>query len=73
MNRVDIDLNVSSNLSKEERQSLEGMLSGYENVVSARFNRNHMLSVSYDCDEISSSVILKYVGDRGIDVTRSMY
>lgn len=73
MNRVDINFNVSSYLSKEERKRLEGLLRGYESVVSARFNRDHILSVSYDCDEISSRAILKYVGDRGINAACSLY
>lgn len=68
MDIVDFLINVHSALPMDERLRLETAINEMDGVVSACFSQGHqhMLTVTYNPDTISSDAVLERVCQRGI-------
>ena len=65
MQTSDIIIHVDENLDKGEKLELENKLRELEGVIAPRFNKEHMLLVSYNPEKVSSSDLLGTVTAKG--------
>jgi hypothetical protein len=68
MDLVDFLINVHPALPMDERLRLESAINKLEGVVSACFSpgHQHMLTITYNPEAISSGAVLAHVNQRGI-------
>jgi hypothetical protein len=68
MDLVDFLINVHPELPMDERLRLESAINKLEGVVSACFSpgHQHMLTITYNPETISSDTVLEHVCQRGI-------
>jgi hypothetical protein len=62
---TDVMIHIDAQLDLSQQQAIESELRGIEGVIAPRFNKPHLLVVSYDSDVTNASVLLKAVKDKG--------
>ena len=65
MQTTDIMIHINDPLDPGQQQALEMELRGIDGVIAPRFNKPHLLVISYNSDVTSTAVLLKAVKDRG--------
>lgn len=65
MQTTDIMIHINDPLDLSQQQAIELELRGIEGVIAPRFNKPHLLVISYDSDVTKTSVLLKAVKDKG--------
>ncbi|MGA7180405.1 MAG: hypothetical protein WBX11_12565 [Thiobacillaceae bacterium] len=58
-------IHINDPLDLSQQQAIELELRGIEGVIAPRFNKPHLLVISYDSDVTKTSVLLKAVKDKG--------
>ncbi len=72
MDMVDILINVHPNLSNEERSQLDDELRSVEGIISVHFSTEHphLMTLEYNPEKTSSDILLKHVGERGVEASK---
>ncbi|MBZ0106129.1 MAG: hypothetical protein K8H84_10915 [Sulfuricella denitrificans] len=65
MQTPDIMIHFDEILNAQQQQSIEEELRAIEGVIAPRFNKPHLLVISYNADSTSTHVLLKAVKDKG--------
>jgi hypothetical protein len=58
-------IHINDPLDLSQQQAIELELRVIEGVIAPRFNKPHLLVISYDSDVTKTSVLLKAVKDKG--------
>jgi 3'-phosphoadenosine 5'-phosphosulfate sulfotransferase (PAPS reductase)/FAD synthetase len=65
MQAVDIMIHIDEMLDTTQQQAIEAELREIEGVIAPRFNKPHLLVISYNADSTNTAALLKTVKDRG--------
>jgi hypothetical protein len=65
MQAADIMLHLQDELDPKAASELESEIHSIPGVIAARFNKPHLLVVSYDPDDLRSETLLSHVQSKG--------
>ena len=65
MQAVDILIHINEALEVNQQQKLESELRDIDGVVAPRFNKPHLLLVSYNLNKTNTAVLLNVVKEKG--------
>ncbi|MEZ5673334.1 MAG: hypothetical protein R3E08_13530 [Thiotrichaceae bacterium] len=65
MQNVDIMIHINEQLSHDQQTQLEILMRNIQGVIAPRFNKSHLLVVSYDTKCTRSSKLLDAVKSQG--------
>lgn len=65
MQTTDILIHIDEVLNPNQQQVIESELRAIEGVIAPRFNKPHLLVISYNSDKTNTLALLKAVKDKG--------
>ncbi|MGM0594770.1 MAG: hypothetical protein ACQETD_09560 [Pseudomonadota bacterium] len=65
MDTTDIMLHIATSLDHDEQQALETAMRETDGVIAPRFNKPHLLVVSYNPQQVDASQLLSVATQRG--------
>lgn len=65
MQTTDIMIHIDEILDTNQQQAIETELRAIEGVIAPRFNKPHLLVISYNSDSTNTLALLKAVKDKG--------
>jgi hypothetical protein len=65
MQMTDVMIHVNEHLNLDQKQLIESQLRQIKGVIAPRFNKEHLLLVCYNSDQLNSSVLLDCVKSYG--------
>ncbi|MDY6991644.1 MAG: hypothetical protein SVR94_03425 [Pseudomonadota bacterium] len=61
----DTMVHINDNLNLEQKQALEEKMRQIPGVIAPRFNKDHLLSISYNSDNLQAQTLLTTVQQQG--------